>query len=579
MDGKGGHHDRLVEGDFDGKGRSAALLALGRHRAAHALGQPFRDGEAQPRPAKAPRDGGVGLDKLGKQVRDAVGGDADARVLDADGEAARRGRREHDVDAAPLGELDGVGEQVEYDLPQPVGVENGAVGHAGPRAQRQVEAALARRRLDHAQGFLDDGKRRGRHGFEFDAPRLDFREVENVADDGEQGAAAGLDDADALALARVERREAQQFGHAHDAVEGRADFVAHRRQKLAFGAGTRLGLVARHFEFAHRHAQRRRGFLQVGGVRLEGEFVGVPPQRRAHEQRHERGDDEHEQAGKGAGPGRLVPRRHDGKGAPGGRAPRPPGLPRLHVQRVRARRQPGQRQLAARHGLPPRPAQPVAVFKAVGGKGEGRGPDAQKGVVGQAARVAAAGGEGQQRRARGSKLRGHPPGEQPAAPVHPQAPRPVEHERARRDRQAGHPVGAGKVRDGALPVAVEAARRPDPEGAAGADGKGAHLVGAQRGVRNGIALQALGPPDVQPVRRAQPVAARRARGDIHHVERPGGRCRAAEVLEQAAGLAGVEVAVCRAGAHQQPPRDAAHHVGFRIAPAVYFEARPGAIGV
>jgi hypothetical protein len=70
--------------------------------------------------------------------------------------------------------------------------------------------------------------------------RLDLGEIEDVVDQRQQRLAAGAHDLGVLALFRRHLRVEQETGHADHAVERRADFVAHRRQKVALGAAGRL---------------------------------------------------------------------------------------------------------------------------------------------------------------------------------------------------------------------------------------------------------------------------------------------------------------------------------------------------
>ena len=77
-------------------------------------------------------------------------------------------------------------------------------------------------------------------------PGLDLRQVENVVDQLEQVLAAGADRADvvaALGLVAVVGVADEQLGEAEDAVERRANLVAHVGQELALGAVGGLGLL------------------------------------------------------------------------------------------------------------------------------------------------------------------------------------------------------------------------------------------------------------------------------------------------------------------------------------------------
>ena len=94
-----------------------------------------------------------------------------------------RSTRDHDL--AALGELDGVADQVDEDLPQAPGIADQRVGHVGAdrgtpaRGPSRAPASASRR--DHVAAA-----RRGRSKsmrVELELPRFDLREIEDVVDD------------------------------------------------------------------------------------------------------------------------------------------------------------------------------------------------------------------------------------------------------------------------------------------------------------------------------------------------------------------------------------------------------------
>jgi hypothetical protein len=90
--------------------------------------------------------------------------------------------------------------------------------------------------------FEAEGEFEGR-ALELHLAGLDFGEIEDVVDDGEEGFAGGADGVDEVALLAGERGLHEEAGHADDAVHGRADFVRHGGEELALGAGGFVGLV------------------------------------------------------------------------------------------------------------------------------------------------------------------------------------------------------------------------------------------------------------------------------------------------------------------------------------------------
>ena len=88
----------------------------------------------------------------------------------------------------------------------------------------------AQRRLDRFDGI-------DRERLDLQLARLDLREIEDVVDDGEQ-ALAGAGDDFRLPLARAAARSLAASRSAIDqhAIHRRADFMAHRGEKIRFGA-------------------------------------------------------------------------------------------------------------------------------------------------------------------------------------------------------------------------------------------------------------------------------------------------------------------------------------------------------
>ena len=97
---------------------------------------------------------------------------------------------------------------------------------------------------------------------QFETARLDAGEVQNVAEQNLKRVAGRVDQLQHLFLLRRQGRFRQRLRHADDAVQGRADLMAHIGEELALGAVGRLGHVARLGEGAG-------VILQVGDVRAD----------------------------------------------------------------------------------------------------------------------------------------------------------------------------------------------------------------------------------------------------------------------------------------------------------------------
>ena len=119
------------------------------------------------------------------------------------------------------------------------------VGHLRRDAGHDLQLLgphLGRDHLDHA---LDQGAQRKGFILQRDLAGLDLGEVEDVADEGEQGLAGDLDAGRVLLLPRVQGRLQEQAGQAQDAIEGDAQLVAHRGQERRLEAAGALQFQVR----------------------------------------------------------------------------------------------------------------------------------------------------------------------------------------------------------------------------------------------------------------------------------------------------------------------------------------------
>ena len=149
--------------------------------------------------------------------------------------------RHFDEDFAVVGEFDGVSDQVDDDLPQAIGIADHRAGHVGAGVMNEFQALLGGVAGADLQGIADDLADVELDFFQLQAARLDLREVENVVEQMQQRIGGLLDDIEITLLLSGQRSRERQFGHADDAVHGRADFMAHRGQELALGLAGRLG--------------------------------------------------------------------------------------------------------------------------------------------------------------------------------------------------------------------------------------------------------------------------------------------------------------------------------------------------
>jgi hypothetical protein len=229
-----------LEDELQPKTRASPRRAIEAELSAHQLGEAAADREAEARAAEAASRRAVGLGEGDKQppgllARDPNAGVADGE-LDLDGAFVERPDPEQRLDLAALRELHRVREHVQQNLPQARGIAERAQPGGLGGIRRQPQALLGGGGGDERHGVGQDG--RGLHARALDrhALRLDFREVEHVVDEVEETVSRARERLDALLLARVEPRAAQQPGRADDGVQGRAQLVAHVRHELPFHA-------------------------------------------------------------------------------------------------------------------------------------------------------------------------------------------------------------------------------------------------------------------------------------------------------------------------------------------------------
>ncbi len=79
------------------------------------------------------------------------------------------------------------------------------------------------------------------HAFQLELAGLDLRQVEHVVEDGQQHVARLPDDVEPVLLGSRQPASGHGLGHAEDAVQGRADLVAHIGQELGLGPVGGLG--------------------------------------------------------------------------------------------------------------------------------------------------------------------------------------------------------------------------------------------------------------------------------------------------------------------------------------------------
>ena len=172
--------------------------------------------------------------------------DAHARISNPEVQAVFAARKlaVNSQGYAPFGgEFDGIVHKVEQDL-----LEAQAVA---PELQRHIVAKLA---FILKPLLLNGEAQRGVHEFKHVFQRIvgvfqhhlvgfDFGKIQNVVDDGQQVRGGSADFLQIVFLLVAGIGLQGQMGEADDAVHGRADFMAHVRQKFAFGLRGHHGIL------------------------------------------------------------------------------------------------------------------------------------------------------------------------------------------------------------------------------------------------------------------------------------------------------------------------------------------------
>ncbi len=207
------------------------------------------DRETQPGPSEPPGGGPVGLVERVEDERELLGIDSDARIGDLQVDlglpVAERDEPHDGCDAAGLGELHGVAHEVQEHLPQPNDVPDEAAGDVLAHLQRDGQPLLRGQDVHHRSGLLEALDQVERRVLQRELAGLDLGEVQHVVDHFQEDAGRVLGHGEVFALLAVEIGGKSEFGHAHDAVDRRADLVGHVRQELCLGEaggfGVRLG--------------------------------------------------------------------------------------------------------------------------------------------------------------------------------------------------------------------------------------------------------------------------------------------------------------------------------------------------
>ena len=218
-----------------------------------------RDRQAQAGAAVAPAGGAVGLLERLEDELELVRRDPDTGVCHGEAEhlvgaaqrceaavEVRRRVLDGDRDAALLGELERVREQVAQDLLQPLLVGQQRLGQVGPEDHLERETLRLRDRAERALDVLAERSELDGRGIHRHLAGFDLRQVEDVGDQRQQVLARRVDVRGALHLLGVEVLlvvVGQQLRQDQQRVQWRPELVRHVGQELRLVAGGQRELL------------------------------------------------------------------------------------------------------------------------------------------------------------------------------------------------------------------------------------------------------------------------------------------------------------------------------------------------
>ncbi len=150
-------------------------------------------------------------------------------------------------DFATFGELDGVADQVQKNLPQAHDVPRQAGGDFGREIVNKRQAFLVCAQVHEAHRALENLREVEVRLLQNQLIRLHLGEIQDVVDEQQQAVPGLLEDLGIRALVGSQWRLLQEIGHADDRIQRCSDLVTHAGEKvrlgLARGLGHGLGLL------------------------------------------------------------------------------------------------------------------------------------------------------------------------------------------------------------------------------------------------------------------------------------------------------------------------------------------------
>ena len=230
------------------------FLAVDPDRAVHQLAQAGADRQPEAGAAELAPDLDIALGECFEDRSLSVGRDADAGVADRDLEVDAAvpfaGHPDTDRDTALAGELEGVADQVDQDLPDPRRIPQQPPRQPGAAREIQRQRTLTGLPAQRLQGLVEQSGEIERDRLDQELAGLDLREIEQVVDDHQQAFRRSMGHFYEAALLGVLGTLKRDLGHAENAGHRRSDFVAHHCQEGSLGPFGRGGGIPRGGQFA-----------------------------------------------------------------------------------------------------------------------------------------------------------------------------------------------------------------------------------------------------------------------------------------------------------------------------------------
>ena len=250
----------------------------------HQVDQALADDQAEAGSAVDTRGRGVCLGERLEQLGRGFGRQADAGIAHGEGYFVVAARfaalADLDGDTAAFGELDRVADQVGQDLAQAHRIATHGEAHRWIDDHAEAQTLGGRAAFHQGRHRIDEVLQVDSDALEFELARLELGVVEDVVDDAQQLQRRLVRGRQVVALVGAQRRRAHQFEQRHDAVQRRADLVAHGGEELALGHRGGFGLLLGGDQLALHRAQ---GFELAQD---RGRHLGLAARRGGRERQH-----------------------------------------------------------------------------------------------------------------------------------------------------------------------------------------------------------------------------------------------------------------------------------------------------